>query len=156
MAPCDPSSFQNKLRDAAERSGGYATPMIRTVMNRSDWIALLLLALIWGAAFFFISVAVREVPPVTYVWTRLSIAAAALWLFFAWQGKRAALPRSIWAAILVLALFNNVVPFLLFGWGQTQIASGLASILNATSPIWAVVGEGRSASRSNVPIIFSS
>ena len=45
----------------------------------------------------------------------------------------------MWGAILLLALFNNVVPFILFGWGQTRIASGLASILNATTPIWGVV-----------------
>ena len=42
-------------------------------------------------------------------------------------------------SILLLALLNNALPFALFGWGQTHIASGLASILNATTPIWGVV-----------------
>jgi drug/metabolite transporter (DMT)-like permease len=113
--------------------------MIRSVMNRSDWATLLTLALIWGAAFFFISVAVRDVAPLTYVWLRLTIAAAALWLFLWWRGEPLGLPRRTWGAILVLALLNNAIPFALFGWGQTQIASGLASILNATTPIWGVV-----------------
>jgi drug/metabolite transporter (DMT)-like permease len=49
------------------------------------------------------------------------------------------LPRSYWGSILLLALLNNALPFTLFGWGQTHIASGLASILNATTPIWGVV-----------------
>ena len=114
-------------------------PMIRSVMNRADWGILIALALIWGAAFLFIGLAVREVPPLTYVWVRLTIAAAALWLFLRWQGKARPLPRQAWLAIAILALFNNVVPFILFGWGQTQIASGLAAILNATTPIWGVV-----------------
>ena len=44
-------------------------------MNRRDWLILGVLALIWGGAFFFIGVAVRHVPPLTYVWLRLTIAA---------------------------------------------------------------------------------
>lgn len=117
----------------------YAVGMIRTHMNRSDWTTLIILALTWGAAFMFIGVAVREVAPLTYVWLRVTIAAAAMWVWVAWRGEPAGLPRSIWGAVLFLALFNNVIPFILFGWGQTHIASGLASILNATTPIWGVV-----------------
>jgi drug/metabolite transporter (DMT)-like permease len=108
-------------------------------MNGRDWATLIALALIWGGAFFFIGVAVHQVAPLTYVWVRLTVAAAAMWLYLWWRGQPAELPRSVWGAILVLALFNNVVPFILFGWGQTRIASGLASILNATTPIWGVV-----------------
>ena len=139
MRRADPIEFEDKLRDAAARSGGYSVPMIRNVMNGSDWGILAGLALIWGAAFLFIGLAVREVPPLTYVWARLTIAAVALWLFLRWQGEPMKLPRSAWGAIALLALLNNVVPFILFGWGQTQIASGLAAILNATTPIWGVV-----------------
>ena len=98
-----------------------------------------MLALIWGGAFFFIGVAVRHVPPLTYVWLRLTIAAAAMWLFLAARGQPLGLPRQAWGSILLLALLNNALPFTLFGWGQTHIASGLASILNATTPIWGVV-----------------
>ena len=134
-----PDKFEDKLRDADGAPRRYAVPMIRTVMNRTDWATLLTLAGIWGGAFFFISVAVREVAPLTYVWARLSIAAAALWLFLWCRGTSVGLPRSVWGAIILLTLFNNVIPFILFGWGQTQIASGLAAILNATTPIWGVV-----------------
>jgi len=132
-------AFEGKPREATGAPARYPRTMIRNVMNGRDWAILMALALIWGTAFFFIGVAVHEVAPLTYVWVRLTIAAAAMWLFLWWRGQSAGLPRSVWGAILVLALFNNVVPFILFGWGQTQIASGLASILNATTPIWGVV-----------------
>jgi drug/metabolite transporter (DMT)-like permease len=82
---------------------------------------------------------VRHVPPLTYVLLRLSIAAAAMWLFLRLKGQGLGLPRGAWGSIFLLALLNNCLPFALFGWGQTHIASGLASILNATTPIWGVV-----------------
>src|SRR5690349_11744931 len=134
-----PASFDRKSRDVAPAAPVHDAGMICTHMNRSDWATLAFLALMWGAAFMFIGVAVREVSPLTYVWLRVTIAAAAMWAWVAWRREPAGLPRSIWGAILFLALFNNVIPFILFGWGQTHIASGLASILNATTPIWGVV-----------------
>lgn len=112
---------------------------IRRVMNGRDWLILLALALIWGGAFMFIGVAVHRVPPLTYVWLRLSFAAAGLWLFLWWKGEPVRLPREVWGSIFVVALLNNSLPFVLFGWAQTHIASGLASILNATTPIWGVL-----------------
>ena len=139
MATVQPDCFDGKARDAGHAARGYPVPMIRSVMNRADWLILLVLAVIWGGAFFFIAVAVREVPPITYVWLRISFAALALWLYVWWRGDGLGLPMSAWRSILLLSLINNVIPFLLFGWGQTQIASGLASILNATTPIWGVV-----------------
>jgi drug/metabolite transporter (DMT)-like permease len=108
-------------------------------MNGRDWAILATLAVIWGGAFFFIGVAVKQVPPLTYVWLRLTIAAAAMWGYLYFKGEKLGLPRQVWGSILLLALLNNALPFTLFGWGQTHIASGLASILNATTPIWGVV-----------------
>jgi len=139
MKPASLSEFERNCADAGGAPDVYGAPMIRSQMNRSDWAILIVLALIWGGAFFFISVAVQSVPPLTYVWLRLTLAAAALWLFLSWTGAKLGLPRKVWGSMLVLALLNNVIPFALFGWGQTHIASGLASILNATTPIWGVV-----------------
>jgi drug/metabolite transporter (DMT)-like permease len=139
MATLSKYCFDGKPQDAGKPDAAHEAPVIRTQMNRSDWLTLIALAVIWGAAFLFISVAVREVEPLTYVWMRLTIAAAAMWLFLWWRGNSAGLPRQVWGSILVLALFNNAIPFVLFGWGQTHIASGLAAILNATTPIWGVV-----------------
>ena len=139
MKPVEPSEFERNCADACGAPDGYVAPVIRSQMNGRDWLILGTLALIWGGAFFFIGVAVRHVPPLTYVWLRLSIAAAAMWLFLRFRGQALDLPRGAWASIVLLALLNNALPFALFGWGQTHIASGLASILNATTPIWGVV-----------------
>lgn len=139
MKPEDPRSFERKLVEARETGVGQTHAMIRAQMNRGDWLVLLVLAIIWGGAFFFIGVAVRHVPPLTYVWLRLSFGAAALWIYLALRGERISLPKEVWGSIILLALLNNALPFTLFGWSQTHIASGLASILNATTPIWGVV-----------------
>ena len=139
MKPVDPQTFDRKLAEAADAAAGDKPHMIRTTMNRSDWLLLLTLAAIWGGAFFFIGVAVRHVPPLTYVWLRLTIAAAAMWIYVKVRMGSLGLPRQVWGAIVVLAILNNALPFALFGWSQTHIASGLASILNATTPIWGVV-----------------
>src|SRR3954449_4090017 len=139
MKPVQPSEFERNCADAAGAPDVYGQPMIRTQMNGRDWAILGTLALIWGGAFFFIGVAVRHVPPLTYVWLRLTIAAAAMWAYVYFRGEKLGLPASAWGSILLLALLNNALPFTLFGWGQTHIASGLASILNATTPIWGVV-----------------
>ncbi len=139
MKPEDPRSFEHKLVEARGAGVGNTPPMIRAQMNRSDWLVLLILAVIWGGAFFFIGVAVRHVPPLTYVSLRLSFGAAGLWIYLAVKGERVRLPREVWGSIILLALLNNALPFTLFGWSQTHIASGLASILNATTPIWGVV-----------------
>ena len=139
MKPIEPEAFDRKLAEAIAPAEVHKTSVIRTQMNRSDWLILGILALIWGGAFFFIGVAVRHVPPLTYVWLRLSIAAAAMWLFLRFKGQSVGLPKQVWGSILLLALLNNAIPFVLFGWSQTHIASGLASILNATTPIWGVL-----------------
>src|SRR5213595_3278691 len=139
MKPVQPSEFERNCADAAGAPDVYGKPMIRTQMNGRDWLIIGVLALIWGGAFFFIGVAVRHVPPLTYVWLRLTIAAVAMWLFLRFRGQSLDLPRQVWASIVVLAVLNNALPFALFGWGQTHIASGLASILNATTPIWGVI-----------------
>src|SRR3954447_25188355 len=139
MKPIDPQSFDRMQPEASQPLPRQDAHMIRAQMNRGDWLILGFLALIWGGAFFFIGVAVRHVQPLTYVWLRLTIAAAAMWAFLYFRRQKLALPKPVWGSIFLLALLNNALPFTLFGWGQTHIASGLASILNATTPIWGVV-----------------
>jgi len=139
MKPTVPSEFERNCADAAGAPDVYGVPMIRTQMDKGDWAILATLALIWGGAFLFIGVAVRHVHPLTYVWLRLTVAAAAMWLFLKIRRQPLDLPKQVWGSILLLALLNNALPFSLFGWGQTHIASGLAAILNATTPIWGVL-----------------
>ena len=139
MATLSKDCFDRKGQDAACKATGYAQPMINQQMIGREWGILLFLAIIWGGAFMFIGVAVRHVEPLTYVWLRLTIASGAMFLFLKLKGHQLDLPREVWGSILLLALLNNALPFTLFGWGQTHIASGLASILNATTPIWGVL-----------------
>jgi len=139
MKPIEAEAFDRKQAEAAAPLPRDDAHMIRAQMNRGDWLILGTLAVIWGGAFFFINVAVHHVPPLTYVWLRVSIAAAAMWLFLRFKGQPLGLPPKAWGSMFLLAFLNNALPFSLFGWGQTHIASGLASILNATTPIWGVV-----------------
>jgi drug/metabolite transporter (DMT)-like permease len=100
---------------------------------------MLVLALFWGGSFFFVGIAVKELPPLTIVATRVSLAALILWIFARAVGI--ALPKS-WRALrafFLMGLINNVIPFGLIAFGQTQLASGLAAILNATTPLFTVL-----------------
>jgi drug/metabolite transporter (DMT)-like permease len=108
-------------------------------MTRNDWAILLALAVLWGGSFFFIHLAVRDIPPFTLVLVRVTLASAALWLALRATGGR--LPRDlrIWGALLAMALLNSVIPWSLVAAAQTAIPSGLASILNALTPIWGVL-----------------
>jgi drug/metabolite transporter (DMT)-like permease len=108
-------------------------------MSGADWAILLVLSVIWGGSFFFIEIALDTVAPLTLVLIRVAIAAAFLWLFLLARGERLAMPPGAALAFLVLALLNNVIPFVLFAWAQEAITGGLASILNATTPIWGVI-----------------
>lgn len=108
-------------------------------MGASDWAQLLLLGALWGASFFFARITIREIEPLTLVFYRVVIAAAALhlWLFLRGVSFRPALSRA--GPFMLLALLNNVVPFSLIFLGQTAIGAGLAGILNATTPFWAII-----------------
>lgn len=108
-------------------------------MRSGDWVRLLVLSVLWGGSFFFIAVAVKAVPPLTLVTLRVSLAAVTLYVLLRILGQNLPSDRKIWRAFFGMAVLNNVVPFCLLVWGQTHIASGLASILNATTPIWTVI-----------------
>jgi drug/metabolite transporter (DMT)-like permease len=100
---------------------------------------LALLSLLWGGSFFFIGVAVKELPPLTLAALRVGLAAVILWVTAPLTG--AAPPRNgkAVAALALLGLGNNALPFALIAWGQTHLAAGLASILNAATPLFAVL-----------------
>ncbi len=111
-------------------------------MGTAEWTMLLVLSVLWGGSFFFIGVAVRELPTLTLVALRVGLAAVALWAFVALTGRQVPREGRVWAAFLGMGLLNNVVPFTLIVWGQHAIASGLTSILNATTPLWTVLVAG--------------
>jgi len=108
-------------------------------MGPGDWALLVALSVLWGGSFYFIGVAVTGLPPLTIVTLRVALAALALWAFLRATGRRMPADLAVWAAFLVMGLLNNALPFTLIVWGQTHIASGLASILNATAPMFTVI-----------------
>ncbi len=112
---------------------------IQKTMTASDWALLAALSLVWGGSFLFNGVAVRELPPLTIVALRVAIAALALQVVLRALGVQLPRERRIWAAFLGMGILNNVIPFSLIVWGQSHIASGLASILNATTPLFTVI-----------------
>jgi drug/metabolite transporter (DMT)-like permease len=108
-------------------------------MTAREWGLLALLSLLWGGSFFLIGVAIKELPPLTLVTLRVGIAAALLWASAPFIGV--ALPRSAKAVatVAVLGFGNCALPFALIAWGQTHLPSGLASILNAATPLFSVL-----------------
>jgi drug/metabolite transporter (DMT)-like permease len=108
-------------------------------MGAVEWALLVSLGLLWGGSYFFGKVALAELPPFTVALARVGLAAVAL-LTLA-RGLGHAMPRTgeTWRAFLVMGALNNVVPMSLILWSQTQITSGLASILNAATPLSTVV-----------------
>lgn len=114
------------------------TPMNRP-MNLLEWAMLAVLATLWGGSFFFNAVAVRELPVFTVVVARVFLAALILLALLRLTGQKLPRDRSLWAVFFCMGLFNNVIPFSLIVAGQQHIASGAASILNASTPLFTVV-----------------
>lgn len=112
---------------------------VRSAMGAREWGLLLTLSGLWGGSFFFVGVAVQGLPPLTIVALRVAGAATVLWVWLIASGRGLPGTPRVWAAFGAMGVMNNVVPFSLIVWGQTQIGSGLASILNATTPLFTVV-----------------
>jgi drug/metabolite transporter (DMT)-like permease len=108
-------------------------------MRLREYLVLFALALIWGASFLFIKVSVAEVSPATLVAGRLlcsvltlgAVVLARPVLFAGWW--------RFWPLSVAVAIINYLIPYLLIAWGETHIASGLTSILNATTPLFTVL-----------------
>jgi drug/metabolite transporter (DMT)-like permease len=113
--------------------------LINHRMNGGEWLALLLLSVLWGGSFFFAGVLIKTLPPFTIVFLRVGLAAVILNGLVKALGMRMPADRSAWLAFAGMGLLNNAVPFCLVVWGQSHIASGLAAILNATTPISTVI-----------------
>ncbi len=108
-------------------------------IDSRDWSLLGLLSVLWGGSFFFNGVIVRELPPLTVVLLRVVLGAIILLPLL--RSYKIAFPKGVsgWAPFFAMGLFNNVLPFSLIVFGQTYVTSGLASILNATTLLFAVV-----------------
>lgn len=108
---------------------------------RRGYAALVLLALIWGASFLFIKLAIRDMSPATLVFLRslaglitLAVVLAARRQALAPAGTRGRL-----LPFIGMAVFGSLLPWFGFGFGELSISSALASILNATTPLWTAI-----------------
>lgn len=103
-------------------------------MAAKDWTMLFLLSVLWGGSFFFFKILVAELPPLTVALARVGVASIALNLLLA--VRQVPLPFSLRTCqtFILMGLLNNAVPFALIAFGETQIASGLAAVLNAITP----------------------
>jgi drug/metabolite transporter (DMT)-like permease len=108
-------------------------------MRAVDWLLLVFLSVLWGATFFFIAIAVPEIPPFTLVLARVGLAAAVLVPIVYVMGYRLPATPAAWYPFLVQSIINNVIPFTLMVYGQQRIASGLAAVLNATTPLFTLI-----------------
>ena len=108
-------------------------------MKPTEWAMLVLLSIFWGGAFFFVEIALRGFQPLALVFLRVTIAALILLLVVYIRGHRIPTSLKTWGAYFVMGALNNALPFSLIVWGQTRIDSGVASILNATTPIFTVL-----------------
>ncbi len=108
-------------------------------IDARDWSLLAALSVLWGGSFFFNGVVLKELPPLTVVLLRVALAAMILLPLLRAYQIRFPVGLSGWKPFFAIALLNNVLPFSLIVMGQTYIPSGLASILNATTPLFTVL-----------------
>ena len=113
------------------------TPQLQ--MNTKSWGQLMLLSVLWGGSFLFIEIGLEELPPVSVVAVRVSLAAVFAIIFMKLTAQKLSKDIKLWQAFFIMALFNNVMPFLLITWGQQHILGGVAAIINASTPVFTIV-----------------
>ncbi|MBL4639048.1 MAG: DMT family transporter [Kordiimonadaceae bacterium] len=108
-------------------------------LDGKGWGMLILLSILWGGSFLFIEIALEELAPITIVTARITMAGIASYILLKLTGG--SMPRNwpIWRAFLLLAVVNNITPFMLIVWGQQYVMGGIAAILNASTPVFAVI-----------------
>ena len=105
-------------------------------MSRRHLLMLAALAALWGSSFMFIEIALRDLAPSTLILLRMGFGALTLAIYVAFTGKPLAALRPYALPLALLGAVNTAVPFFLIAWGQQYIDSGLASIFNASAPLF--------------------
>lgn len=101
-----------------------------------EMMLLVLLAFLWGSSYLLIKIAVSEIPPITLVAARVSLALVFILVVMFWQGLRFPTDWKTWQMLFIQAIFNSIGAWTVLAWGQQHIDSGLASVLNSTAPIF--------------------
>ena len=107
-------------------------------MKLRNALEMLLLSAVWGASFILIKLSGADLPPVWVAVGRLTFGALFLWTILKLGGHKPP-PRRLLGALVVVGILNNALPFCLFAWGEQTVPSSIAAILNATTPIWALL-----------------
>jgi drug/metabolite transporter (DMT)-like permease len=106
-------------------------------LSAKNWLKFILLGLVWGSSFLWIKLALREVGPFTLVCFRATI--AFLGLLVVWIIRRPVMHwRDAWK-FAIMGVFNHALPIVLISWSEQHISSGLASILNSTTPLFTIL-----------------
>lgn len=105
----------------------------------SSWMRFVILALVWGSSFLWIKIALDAFTPVQLALARLALGAVTLTVLCVATRTRLPRDRRTWLRIGLPALLGNAVPFILFGIGERTVSSGVAGVLNATTPLWALL-----------------
>ena len=109
-------------------------------MNVGEWGLLVLLSVLWGGSFFFTKVIVQQVPPFTLILVRFTFAAGVLGAYLKAQRMPVPWTAATWAAFAGMGELNNLIPVAaLIAWSQQTIASGLSSVLIATTPVFSIL-----------------
>ncbi|NDJ78723.1 MAG: DMT family transporter [Chloroflexi bacterium] len=104
-----------------------------------EWIIFWTLGVIWGSSFLLIKVGVEDLGPLPLVTIRLGLAALAMQVFLRLTGRHWPRQRTATIALIFIGVMNTAVPFTLITWGEQDIDSGLATVLNATVPLFTLV-----------------
>jgi len=121
----------------------HATASPAAVPNRTtEFVLLLVLAVLWGGSYTFIKIGVETIPPLTLIAARTLIAGSILLMILRWRGMRMPRDPATWRLFLVQACLNSVVPFTLIAWAERSVDAGLATILSSSSPIFVVLLSG--------------
>ncbi|SDP13956.1 Permease of the drug/metabolite transporter (DMT) superfamily [Actinopolyspora xinjiangensis] len=112
--------------------------------NRANYVRLVTLALLWGASFLFIKLGLEAMSPTQVTFSRIALGAVVLVGLCLLRGLRpggfgSPEERRLWGVIAGAAVFGNVLPWTLFGIGERTVDSGIAGVLNATTPLWTVL-----------------
>ncbi len=108
-------------------------------MKNKDWIAFIVLGLIWGSSFLWIKIAVSETSPLLLVAFRLLFGILGSLAVVLYTRTSLKLDRRMWLILTLIGLTNNAIPYLLISWGETHIDSAVAAILNSTTPLFTML-----------------
>jgi drug/metabolite transporter (DMT)-like permease len=108
-------------------------------MKAREWTVFVLLGLIWGSSFLWIRIAVQDIGPFTLVALRLLFGVLGLVAVMAYKKQPVPRDKKTLLSLAIMGVINTALPFTLISWGETRIESSLASILNGTVPLFAII-----------------